>query len=426
MVFKRIARNFSVLVIAQFIYKALNFVTYILIARFLGVNGFGRISFVITFVWFFNALVDGGLKDLFVREASGKDISGKRKYAAAVLGLRITLSAIMLGLVAIFSLTIPYLRSNFSLNIIVALALAFYSFTYFARSVFQAFEKMEYEAISMIIEAAFKISVIFIILKWTDLGILGVAQGILYTSFVTALFSMIICQKKFITLHATFSKVLFVSLLQKSMPFLMLTLFCVINFKIDIIMVSWMLGDRMAGLFSAAVRIVEPMLTFPFLAVVVLFPVMSRLSHGSIKDLRRIFYIATRFLFLMGIIMSASLFFIAPYIVSLLFSKEFLGSIFTARILSFCLIPFCLKFFLDRFLLVIRRTKIMLIIYALGTSLNVLLNLYLIPNVGYAGAAISTLFSEFTIVVLSFYWIRKYIPETSFFELKKEPATISI
>lgn len=414
------------LVAAQFVYMFLNFITYILIARHLGANGFGKISLVISFVWLFNAFVDFGLTELLVREIAGKSLSIKKKYTSVVLGLRIIISAIIYGLIVACSLGLPHLQRTFGLNLILGLALMCTCFTYFLKSIFRAFEKMEYEAASLVVEAVLKILIISAVLKWTSLGVLGVAQGILIASFVTTVFSVIMCQKKFLKLSVTFSKDLFGSLLKKGTPFLVSTLFYALSFKIDVVMVSWMLGDKMTGLFSASVRIVEPMLTFPLLAAVVLFPVISRLSHDSIKNLRRVSYVSLRILLLAGIIMALGLFLGMPYIVSIFFGREFLGSILAGRILSLCLIPFCLKFFLDRFILVIRRPKVMFVTYTVGTFLNILFNLYLIPHIGYAGAAISTLFSEVVIVILNLYWIKRYMPEVSFLELKKEPVALGI
>ena len=142
MLFKKIIKNFSVLAIALFFYKVLNLFTFILIARSLGVDGFGRLSFALSFVWLFNAFVDFGLRETLVKETASDDVEIKKKHIASVMTLRMLISLIVYCIILIASYLSPALNRTFSLNLIIALALVFNSFTIFFKSIFQAFEKM--------------------------------------------------------------------------------------------------------------------------------------------------------------------------------------------------------------------------------------------------------------------------------------------
>src|SRR3989338_7848628 len=87
----RITKNFSFLILAQVFYKILTFLVMILLARFLGVGDFGRLSFGISFVWVFLFLSDLGCSELFVRDVS-LNTGFLKKYTDNMTAFKIVLS----------------------------------------------------------------------------------------------------------------------------------------------------------------------------------------------------------------------------------------------------------------------------------------------------------------------------------------------
>ena len=65
---QRIAKNISVMVLAELVGFGLNFIITVLIARYLGLIGFGNYSFVIAFVGVFQMIADSGLNNILIRE----------------------------------------------------------------------------------------------------------------------------------------------------------------------------------------------------------------------------------------------------------------------------------------------------------------------------------------------------------------------
>jgi O-antigen/teichoic acid export membrane protein len=95
----------------------------------------------------------------------------------------------------------------------------------------------------------------------------------------------------------------------------------------------------------------------------------------------------------------------------LLFGKEFVKSIPTVRILGFVLIPIFLRFFLDTFVLALNKPNILFINYVIGTSINILMNLILIPKFKIFGCCLATISSELIMVGFCIFWIRKNLPQ---------------
>ncbi|RKY32729.1 MAG: hypothetical protein DRP74_01955 [Candidatus Omnitrophota bacterium] len=426
MLLRDIFKNLSALIMGELVYKILNFISFIIIARLLGAVGFGKLSIAISFVWLFNALADFGLKELLIRETAGKNPEYKKEYASYVLGMRVLLATITFVLIIAISLSITSLAKSFILILLMGITLIFSSFTTFYKSIFHSFEKMEYEAFSQGVDSVLKLVLVFTILKWAKFDVFGAAAAILLSSLAAFIFTAIICKKVFLWPSIAFKLDAFRTLFKKSIPYFILTFFCIINFRIDIIMVSWLLGDFEAGLISAATKFVESMLIFPFMVAVALFPVMARISNSSISYLRKIYDKALRILFLASLLIAFGLFFGVTYIVPFFFGKQYAASVFVSKILCLTLIPFSLKFLLERFLLIIQKPFAIFTTYFIATAMHITLNLYFIPRVGFSGVAFSTLISEFLIIFSFFYWVNKYMPKIDLGALKGQPVIFDI
>ncbi|NWG32634.1 MAG: oligosaccharide flippase family protein, partial [Rhodocyclaceae bacterium] len=64
----RVFKNISAMLVAEALGFPLNFVLTLLLARYLGVEGFGNYSFVMAFVLVFQLIADAGLSNILIRE----------------------------------------------------------------------------------------------------------------------------------------------------------------------------------------------------------------------------------------------------------------------------------------------------------------------------------------------------------------------
>ncbi len=100
---KKIAKNTLVLLISQIINYVLAFFYMIYIARYLGAEGFGILSFALAFTGIFSILADLGLNTLTVREIA-RDTSLTSKYFSNTLIIKIILSTFTFLLIAVIML----------------------------------------------------------------------------------------------------------------------------------------------------------------------------------------------------------------------------------------------------------------------------------------------------------------------------------
>jgi O-antigen/teichoic acid export membrane protein len=113
----------------------------------------------------------------------------------------------------------------------------------------------------------------------------------------------------------------------------------------------------------------------------------------------------------MGLCTSVIVF--AEPIISFLASDEFLPAAKTLRILSFALVLIWVNNMLNHALMAIGKQVMVLWVDLAGLAVNVGLNLILIPRLGFNGAAISTIVTEFTLFLAVLFMVTKnlgYLP----------------
>jgi O-antigen/teichoic acid export membrane protein len=397
--FHNITKNFSFLLTAQIVYKVFAFFTYILIARYLGVMNFGQFSFVLSLVGLFTVAADFGLNELLIRDIAGRPKDLKQEYINNVLSLKLTLSVLTYLIVCVISLIISG-GTNIKIAVLVfGLCLVVDSFTIFFRSIFRLFERMEFEALSLVVEAVLKFVFVLVVLKFFKAGILNIAGAFLITSLTVAVATLIPVNLKFTGLRVRIGRMFVTDLLKKALPFAFLAFFGVINFKIAVIIISLFKGNTPAGLFSAANKLIEPILVVPVVASVSLFPVVSRLYKESQHvKLALLFKRSLKILFLTGISIVIMVNIFAEKIILIVFGSEYLDSVIALRLLSLSLVPFFLKFFLERFILVLNRPKIIISGYLISVFIIIFMSFLLINIMGYAGVIMALILSESFII----------------------------
>lgn len=389
-----IIKNLSSLIIAQIIYKLLTFVTIILIARFLGVEKFGLLSYGLSFVWIFLFLSDMGLSDLFIRDVSRKNELIK-EYINNIVSLKIVLAAISLAaiILCVFCFSLGIIKSL--VIVILGISVILDSFTYFFRCLFRVKGTMEYEGILMAVEATLKLAAILIVAKCSIN-----AQEVILTSsalLLASLFNLCINYSIFLSslrsILISFNIRYWMYLLRQSYPFALILILCFYNFRIDTVMLSLIKTDAAAGLYNANYKIIEQALLIPVTFSIVSFPVFSKYSD-SIKIsglfISRIIFPAV----FLSIILITLFYLYGNWIIRTIYGMEFLEARQYLFMQSWIILPFFLKSVLEKLLLGLRRQSAVLIAYFTGMILKIPLNLFLIPHMGINGASLGTLICE--------------------------------
>ena len=117
-VVRKIAYNTVFSTGARIIAVALSLFSLGIIARYLGNEGFGDYSLILSFLYIFNILADLGLYSLLTREIS-RPGADEKKIASNVFTIRIVALLIFLGLAVAVIWFFPY-TSKVKLGIVIA------------------------------------------------------------------------------------------------------------------------------------------------------------------------------------------------------------------------------------------------------------------------------------------------------------------
>ena len=205
---KRILGNTIWITLAQGIGKLAAFILLIFIARYLGDELYGKFSFATSLVGIMVVLANFGMGTLLIREVARKKELTK-KYLENILVLKIFFSAITFGLIYLALIILQKDAITVQLTLLAGIFILINSFEILFYTVFRAWEKMKFEAISKMVYdfSLLGIGMLFIWQKFSaptlmsayiiakeklrQLYVVGSMQPILYWGGIFSTFSFI-------------------------------------------------------------------------------------------------------------------------------------------------------------------------------------------------------------------------------------------
>ena len=394
--------NFSSLIVSQAIFKIVNLFVMIMIARFLGVDGFGELSYCLSFVWVFLFLADFGLTDIFLRDVS-RDRGLLHKYINSIVTLKVLLAAANISVIIILAKLTSLSSDKFWIILILGSSVIFDSFMYFFRYIFRVNETMQYEGMLMVLESFIKLGIILFITRanLNASGPIFIAIGLLCASFINCLMSLFAFLHNVKVISFSVDYGLWRNLLKASSPLILIYILGFLNFRIDIVMLAMMKGDTAAGWFNAGFKLLEQLFLIPVTLAAVFFPVFSKLSD-SIGRIGALIRRSVLTLVLISFLFIAAIYFKAGDIIRVVYGAKFDDVSKYLPMLSLLLAPFFIKPVFERLLFAMRKQFLICKIYLLGIIGNVIMNCVMIPKLGINGAVLSTLFCEAIVVAWLF------------------------
>ncbi|AUB56464.1 polysaccharide biosynthesis protein [Methanobacterium sp. MZ-A1] len=403
---RRVAKNTTVLILSNILSYAITFITTVYIARYLGVEGWGIISIALSITGIFGVLTDLGLSSLTVREVA-RNKSFVDKYLANTIILKIFLGFITFGVIALVSHLAGYSLEVRTVTYIITASVILGAFTNVFYSIFQAYEKMEYQSLATIIS-----NVIMLILTLTviylGLGVVGYATVYVIVGIAGFIYIFLIYIKKYSLPKFGIDVDFWKEILKESLPFAISGVFVTIYFWIDSFMLSVMVGNDAVGIYNAAYRLIFVLLFIPTLFVTALFPVMS-CHFESAKELLKLEYEKSfKYLFIVAIFIFVYGLAFANEIILIIFGQKFYLAITALQTLIWVVPIIFLTSLFGNIMNAINKQRLVTIVAASNAVFNVVLNLILIPKYSFIGASIATVLTELLGFILMFYYISKY------------------
>lgn len=421
---KKIAKNTGVLISADVISKVLSLIFFVYLARSLGDTGLGKYSFIFAFVGVFTLFSDLGIVPLLIREVS-RDKKKVHLYLYNTLTLRL-IATFLTAFLAVFVLFTFESDSEILLGVFLAsLAMLFYNFSEVCLALFQAEQRMEYPAFILILERLVTVSLGAYAL-YLGYGIIVIVSIYFFSYLIMFIATLILTLKIIGKIMLKFDYSVMQNLLKESIPFWLTTIFYTIYFKIDTVMLSFFKGYAPVGWYNASYAILETLIFVPFAVSRAIYPVMSRFYIENKDALKALLKKSFYYMVLLGIPMSIGITLLSERIIFFVYGDEFLNSVYALQILIWAVLLIFMSMISGTFLNAINQQRVFSYITGISAIANVALNFILIPQFSYIGAAIATVITEFLVIFLAFYYVKKLDYGFSISKLIIRPVVASV
>lgn len=395
----RFLQNTSWIVGANLVQMVLSFIIGMISARYLGPSNFGVINYAAAIIAFFTSIANLGMEGVLVNEFTRKEYKNSEVLGTSlVMGL---VSSIISSILVV--LLVGVLKQWDSIMILVtflqSLTLVFKAFNVFDYW-FQSKLLSKYPSIikclSYIVMSAYKIFLLVtnksVIWFAFSLGVdtLAIALGLLFYYFVI--------EKG----EIGFNRRLIWHILVQSSPFILSGLVSVIYTQMDKVMIEQFLNDSaQTGLYSAALTVCTTWLFLPQAFITSARPVILGMKNRN--DSRYIVRLKQLYSFIIWgcIAVAAAITICAPIIIKILYGDAYAAAANTLRIVIWYTVFAMIGTARGIWILCEKKNKYVWRYLIVGSIVNVILNACLIPYLGITGAALATVFAQFTSAIIA-------------------------
>ena len=375
----------------------------IYVARYLGPERYGLLSYALSFVWLFSAIASLGLDDILVRELVNQP-EKRQNLIATVFWLKVCGSVVM-G-IAIAAVLLIKSEDQLILWLITIITLGFlFQATNVVQFYFQAQVQSKFivraQVVQLLITSFFKIYLV-----WNEADLIWFALALMLDQAVVAILFLFLYKwkvEKFPFLYFNWEKTKL--LIRDAWPLIFTGMVVLVYMKIDQVMIKEMLNAKAVGVYAAAVKLSEAWYIIPTALMASLFPavVEARKKSEQIYEQR-----VQKLYDLMvwgSVAIAIPTTLLSDWIILTLYGTNFQEAADVLRIYIWALVFVSLGVASSKCFITENLQRYSFYITTLGAIVNVGCNLWFIPIHGIKGAAFATLLAQGTVsfIGLSFF-----------------------
>ena len=369
------------------------------VARYLGPEQFGIFNYAIAFVGLFGVFATLGLNSIVVR-----DIVRNPAYKDETLGTAFSIKFIggFLTLLVTISI-ISFIQPGDSLTLWLVGIIA-------AGLIFQAFDTIDFWFQSQVMSkyTVYAKNSAFIVISIIKIGLIlnhapliafawaGLAEIVLGAMGLTMVYHRNNQYIKDWQFNLDRAK----NLIKESWPLILTGVVISIYMKIDMVMLGLLIDSTEVGYYTVAVQLSEVWYFIPSIVMISIYPTFVRLYHQDEEIYTQRLQQVMGYFFWGSLILSLVIIFIAKDIIFSLYGLSYLPAvnILKVHILSSIIVSMSV-IFSHRYILN-GTLKISFYGALIGAITNIILNIWLIPLYAGMGAAIATVISYITPIII--------------------------
>ena len=403
--FQKYFANTSWLIGERVLRMVISLFVGIYVARYLGPERFGLLSYTLSFVLLFGSLASFGLDDILVRELLQSP--EKRNYLIGTVFWLKVCGTVLMG-ITIFTV-LQFLLVDQHLYWMIALISFGFLFQatnvvdFYFQSQVQSKFVVRAQVIQLLVTSIFKIYLI-----WNKAELIWFAFALMLDQAVVAVLFLVLYRWKiswfpFFSFCWTQAK----KLMKDAWPLIFAGMVVSVYMKIDQVMLKEMLDAKAVGMYAAAVKLCEAWYFLPTAVIASLFPAVieARIKSKTLSDERVQNLYDLMVWTSVAVAVPTTL--LADWVILILFGTDFQEAADVLRIYIWASVFVTLGIASSKWLVAENLQRYLFFRTALGALINVGCNLWLIPIYGIKGAAFSTLIAQGVVGFLSLSFFKK-------------------
>lgn len=385
--------------VEQFLVLALSFFVGIVVFRYLGPNATGAINYAAAIAGMFAPIATLGLESIIIREYAKGGVGRREIWQTA---RRLLWGVTALNIVALS--TISAFQPLGSLQQFALFATAVSGFSNLSSVYLWAFRaESRYREIAKIrllqicIMQAVRLAFVF-----SKAPFLAFALLIAIDPLITAIITTILARNRLphLSMVSPPTTAIAFKLLHESWPLMITGLGIIIYMKIDLIMLERLTDIHSVGVYAAATRLSELFYLAPMIAGRAAFPKMVQIREIAPLRFKKFYFLSLALMGAAAVLMILAVQFGGSLAVSLLYGPKFAEATAPFIIHIWTTLPVCIGVAVSNSYQIEGETRPQMWACFIGAAVNMIVNLYTIPNYGPAGAAYATIAAQ-TVAVLS-------------------------
>ena len=377
----------------------------IYVARYLGPERFGLLSYTLSFVFLFSSLASFGLDDILVRELV-QNPEKRKDLLGSVFWLKVC-GALVMG--TAIALVLKYKVEDQQTYWMIALITFGFLFQatnvvdFYFQSQVQSKFAVRAQVIQLILTSLFKIYLV-----WNQAELIWFAFALMLDQAVVAVLFLLVYHWKigwfpFFSFRWTEAKKLMID----AWPLIFAGMVVSVYMKIDQVMLKEMLDAKAVGVYAAAVKLCEAWYFLPTALIASLFPAVieAKIKSKTLYDKRVQNLYDLMVWSSIAVALPTTL--LADWVILILYGIDFQEAADVLRIYIWAGVFVTLGIASSKWLIAENLQRYLFFRTILGALLNVGFNLWLIPIYGIKGAAIATLVAQGTVGFLSLSFFKK-------------------
>jgi O-antigen/teichoic acid export membrane protein len=363
----------------------------IYVARYLGPERFGLLSYSLSFVMLFSSLASFGLDDILVRELV-KRPEQRKNLLGTVFWLKVCGTVVMGIAIALVLQFKSEDQQTYWMIGLITIGLLFQTTNvvdFYFQSQVQSKFAVRAQAFQLLVTSLFKIYLI-----WNQAELIWFAFALMLDQAVVAVLFLLVYNWKiewfpFFSFRWKQAK----KLMRDAWPLIFAGMVVSVYMKIDQVMLKEMLDTKAVGVYTAAVKLCEAWYFVPSVITASLFPVIILSKQKSDTLYQQRMQKLYDLMVWVSVTVAIPTTFLADWVIVILYGNDYEASATVLRIYIWAGVFTFLGVASFKWLVTENLQRYSFYVLAIGAIINIGSNLLLVPIYGINGAAVATFIS---------------------------------